>query len=152
MPGRLATLVVATALMATTSRATPPPISGEQVIRGQIEQFFLALSTQDIAQWSKVTSAEFYAFDGGLTYDRSGLWNTVAKTLKSAHYVWKPDVQVIRVSGKLATAVWVNHGSVDRGDGPVPVTWLETATFLQTGADWKVVFLSSQRALLSSAR
>ncbi len=124
-----------------------PRATAEKQVVDVLRQGFAALRNDDLAAWSRETTADFYAFDGGLRFDRLGLFGVI----KEAHaarkvFVWTVTEPDSHVRCDWAWVAYTNRGSVRDAEGePVPVTWLESAVLRYEGGRWRLAFLHSTR-------
>jgi len=108
---------------------------------------YAAATADDLEKMHSVTTADFYAFDGGKRLDGDALFQLV----KSAHaggtvFVWTVTEPEVHLSCNVAWISYVNQGSVKNASGTTKVTWLESAVLVKEKGAWRIRFFHSTRA------
>ena len=108
---------------------------------------YAAATVDDLEKMHSVTTADFYAFDGGKRFDGDALFELV----KSAHaagtvFVWTVTEPDVHLSCNVAWISCVNQGSVKNSSGTTKMTWLESAVLVKEKGAWRIRFFHSTRA------
>ncbi|MFZ0502187.1 MAG: nuclear transport factor 2 family protein [Chthoniobacterales bacterium] len=118
----------------------------EQQIIDTVSTIFTAASTDDVAKFDSVISADFYIFDGGVRFKGDAIMAFIkAQHAAGKRYernVTEPDVHI---RGDTAWIAYVNKGSIGDASGTTKQNWLESAFLEKQGGDWKIVFVHSTR-------
>ena len=112
-----------------------------------VAAFYDALRTEDKAAFQRVTTKNFYAFDGGGRYRGTALVDLVrAAHAEGVQLNWSIGPLDTKLRCDVAWSAWENVGSA--GIPPVvkPVRWLESAVLIRQEGRWKIDFFHSQRA------
>lgn len=134
---------------ATTEPCAVPPSVKAQVVQ-TIQTMYDAATKDDITLFNKVTTPDFYAFDGGLQYPQ----DAIMKLIKQLHakgmvFVWtvnEPQVQIACNSNpKIAWITYINRGSVIDNSGTTKLQWLESAVLQKESGQWRIRFFHSTR-------
>jgi hypothetical protein len=118
----------------------------EQRIIDTVSTIFTAASTDDVAKFDSVISADFYIFDGGIRFNG----NSVMAFIKAQHaagkrYEWNVTEPDVHIRGDTAWIAYVNKGSIGDASGTTKQNWLESAFLEKQGGEWKIVFVHSTR-------
>ena len=140
-------LGVATASAIAGSSAAAPPGSESVRVVSAITAMYAALQTDNLSEYRKIVSPDFYAFDQGRRFDGDAL----AKKIQSLHasgYAFKwtvtqPDVHVL---GDVAWVTYVNGGSIRNQSGESRMTWQDSTVLERRDGQWRVRFLHSSPA------
>ena len=141
-------LVMGSAAFAARSKSYCPTRPGDAAaVVGTINGFFDAASRDNLAQFKRYITRDFYAYDGGRIYRGDALLKTImALHGKGYKFVWsvtEPDVHLLCDDAWIA---YTNKGSIKAPDQPVvPTTWLKSAFLRHTHYGWKLVFFHSTR-------
>lgn len=132
--------------------AADPPVCAQSpadqaAVVEAIRTMYAAATADDMEKFNSVTTADFYAFDGGKRFDGDALMELV----KSAHaagavYVWTVTEPEVHVSCNVAWISYVNRGSMKNASGLTKLTWLESAVLVKEKGKWRIRFFHSTRA------
>jgi Domain of unknown function (DUF4440) len=111
-----------------------------------IRQMYAAAAKDDLDGFHRVTTAEFFAFDGGRRFDGDSLMNLI----KTAHdagkrYEWKVTAPEVHLTCNDAWIAYTNRGSLQDESGTKSLTWLESAFLRKEEGGWKIQFFHSTR-------
>jgi hypothetical protein len=118
----------------------------EQQIIDTVSTIFTAASTDDVAKFDSVISADFYIFDGGVRFNGDSIMALIkAQHAAGKRYEWNVTEPDVHIHGDTAWIAYVNKGSIGDASGTTKQNWLESAFLEKQGGDWKIVFLHSTR-------
>ena len=118
----------------------------EQQIIDTVSTIFTAASTDDVAKFDSVISADFYIFDGGVRFNGDGIMAFIkAQHAAGKRYKWNVTEPDVHIRGDTAWIAYVNKGSIGDASGTTKQNWLESAFLEKQGGDWKIVFVHSTR-------
>jgi hypothetical protein len=122
------------------------PVADEEKVIEVVRLMYVALTNDDLAQFSNVASPDFYAFDVGKRLTGEELMELV----KNAHadgkvYVWKVTEPQVHIDGKTAWITYVNRGSLQDAGGKKDLVWLESAILRKDNGVWRIQFFHSTR-------
>lgn len=140
-------LGVATATALAGSSVAAPPGSESSRALAAITAMYAALQTDNLSEYRKIVSPDFYAFDQGRRYDGDALAEEI-KSLHASGYVFRwtvtrPDVHVL---GDVAWVTYVNRGSIRDKSRESRMTWQDSAVLQRVHGRWRVWFLHSSLA------
>ena len=119
----------------------------DAVVRG----FYDALSRDDLNGFARVTTSNFYSFDGGQRYAGNALAELVRDThARGVQLNWTIGPIDTHSGCDMAWAAWENVGSVGTIAELKPVRWLESAVLVKRDGRWKIDFFHSARAATAS--
>jgi hypothetical protein len=137
-------LAIAFCLMGS-AQASPAP-ADEEAVAQTLRLMYVALTKDDAAQLRTVTTADFYAFDGGekLTGDE------LVALIKKLHaagktFVWTVTEPKVRIENAVSWITYLNRGSVQDAAGKKATSWLESAVLLKEAGIWRIQFFHSTR-------
>lgn len=142
------TLLLAATLCGAARADSTMDVSEQEKTIEAVRQMFIALASDDIAQFRAVTAPDFYAFDVGKRFTGDELMQLV----KEAHaagtiFVWEVTEPRAHVDRQMAWMTWVNRGSIENAAGKKTLTWLESAALHKSDGAWRIHFLHSTRAI-----
>ena len=106
-----------------------------------------ALRADDAEAFKRVTTATFYAYDGGERYDGTALVDFIRNAHASGTRItWSLGPMDTKRRCDVAWSAWENVGSVGKPPEIKPVRWLESAVFVRQDGHWKIDFFHSHRA------
>ena len=118
----------------------------EQQIIDTVSTIFTAASTDDVAKFDSVISADFYIFDGGVRFKGDAIMAFIkAQHAAGKRYEWNVTEPDVHIRGDTAWIAYVNKGSIGDASGTTKQNWLESAFLEKQGGDWKIVFVHSTR-------
>ena len=118
----------------------------EQQIIDTVSTIFTAASTDDVAKFDSVISADFYIFDGGVRFKGDAIMAFIkAQHAAGKRYEWNVTEPDVHIHGDTAWIAYVNKGSIGDASGTTKQNWLESAFLEKQGGDWKIVFVHSTR-------
>jgi ketosteroid isomerase-like protein len=118
----------------------------EQQIIDTVSTMFTAASTDDVAKFDSVISADFYIFDGGVRFNGDSIMALIkAQHAADKRYGWNVTEPDVHIHGDTAWIAYVNKGSIGDASGTTKQNWLESAFLEKQGGDWKIVFVHSTR-------
>ncbi len=137
-------LAIAFFLMGPSQAFSAPP--AEEAVAQTLRLMYVALTKEDTAQLRAVTTADFYAFDGGEKMTGDELMSLI-KSLHAAGktFVWTVTEPRVRIENAVAWITYLNRGSVQDAAGKKDVSWLESAVLLKEGGTWRIQFFHSTR-------
>ena len=134
-------LIIMTLLAGNINAGTP-----EQQVIDTVSTIFTAASTDDVAKFESVISADFYIFDGGVRFKGDAIMAFVkAQHAAGKRYEWNVAEPDVHIHGDTAWIAYVNKGSIGDASGTTKQNWLESAFLEKQGGDWKIVFMHSTR-------
>ena len=118
----------------------------EQQVIDTVSTIFTAASTDDVAKFDSVISADFYIFDGGVRFKGDAIMAFIkAQHAAGKRYEWNVTEPDVHIHGDTAWIAYVNKGSIGDASGTTKQNWLESAFLEKQGGDWKIVFVHSTR-------
>ena len=138
--------VLAMALCFIRPCSTSPATADEEAVAQTLRLMYAALTKEDTAQLRAVTTADFYAFDGGEKMTGDELMALI-KSLHAAGktFVWTVTEPRVRIENTVAWITYLNRGSVQDAAGKKDVSWLESAVLLKEAGTWRIQFFHSTR-------
>jgi hypothetical protein len=116
-------------------------------VDGTVRAFFDALRHEDKAAFQRLTTASFYAYDGGKRYAGTELVDVVRDAhARGVQLSWSIGPLDTKLRCNVAWTAWENDGSAGIPPDVKPVRWLESAVLVRQNAEWKIDFFHSQRA------
>ena len=127
--------------------ACPTSPRAESEIEQAVQAFYAALRTDDAAAFRRVTTARFYAFDGGARYDGTALVDLVRDAHANGIQLnWSVGPLDTQRRCDVAWSAWINQGSAGTPPDVKPVRWLESAVLVHQDGQWKIDFFHAHRA------
>jgi hypothetical protein len=126
--------------------ASQPASTDEEAVVQAIRLMYVALTNEDPAQLRAVTTADFYAFDGG----KNMTGDELLALIKGIHaggrtIVWNVTEPRVRFEGKMAWITYLNRGYSQDAAGKKDVSWLESAVLQKEKDTWRLQFFHSTR-------
>ena len=112
-----------------------------------MESMYVAVTNDDLAMFGKVTTPDFFSFEGGVRMSGDDLMQLI----KGAHaagkvYVWRVTEPKVKLYGRAALITYTNRGSIQDADGSKKeVSWLESALLEKDHGAWRIHFFHSTR-------
>jgi hypothetical protein len=132
---------------ATAASVCAPASSASTAVVGVVSDMFEALRTDSLDRLRQVTSAGFYAYDGGMRFTAPAMIDFIKKGHASGkRWVWSITDPEVHVACNLAWMTYVNQGAVEDASGRQPLTWLESAVLEYSDGRWQIQFVHSTRA------
>jgi len=143
-------LLFALALIAQSGRAQSCKTTDtdKAAVVDALRTFYLGAAGADMAKMHRVTAPNFYAFDGGVQFNRLDDLVKAVKTYQDqgVKFVWSVTRPQVTIHCKEAWITYVNDGSIQMpNSAPTPTQWLESAILEKQGSVWKIVFFHSSR-------
>jgi Domain of unknown function (DUF4440) len=111
-----------------------------------LKQMYVAATNDDIALFHRVTTTDFYAFDGGRRLSGDALMELIQSAHKAGkRYVWTVNEPDVRLACNDAWIAYTNRGSIQDASGTKDLTWLESAFLHKEAGAWKIQFFHSTR-------
>ena len=123
----------------------------QQVI-DTVANMFAAVKMRDKTAFKAVLHEDFLLHENGQRLNADGIFELIVNAQDGgAEFDWNIIEPRVYVEGNLACLAYRNCGSVTRGGDRQSVEWLESATLIKDGDEWKVAFMSSMRESQHSA-
>lgn len=145
-------LIAAVALSASLFVSLPclaaqcAPANSEAQVAQTARDMFAATQALDTEKFKALTTANFYAYDGGKRFDGLGLLDLIRGAMaQGRRFEWTVQDTDVHIDCATATLVYVNRGAVGDAKAMTPMTWLESDTLRWENGRWKIAFLHSTR-------
>jgi hypothetical protein len=112
-----------------------------------MSQLLSSMRTEDLDGFEAVTTADFYAYDGGQRFTGRALFELIKQGHAAGKkWQWSVTEPSVHVSCNLAWISYVNRGSVEDASGRQTLAWLESAVLEFDSGQWRIHFVHSTRA------
>ena len=128
-----------------SAQSCPDLPSEHEAVAQAVRTMYAAASKDDDTLMRKVLAPDFYAFDGGIAYPGTGIFDYV-KILQNKGYlfVWTVPNPTVHTACNMAWITYTNVGSITDPSGKVtPRQWLESAVLQREGGQWLMRFFHS---------
>jgi hypothetical protein len=131
---------------ATAKQQCAPAASAPGEVLDTIKQMFVAARADDLPALVAVTTADFYAYDGGKRFTAQTLMELIRKLHAAGkHYEWNVTDPEVHIACNFAWVTYVNRGSIEDAAGHQDLTWLESVILEYDNRQWRARFLHSTR-------
>ncbi|MFQ5705610.1 MAG: nuclear transport factor 2 family protein [Gemmatimonadales bacterium] len=114
----------------------------QQSVENLLNEFFVALGTNDVAKLDSTLAWDFYLFENGTVWNRDSLVNIMPRTKGRSWHVGSLRFQA---AGRLVHVTYHNSGEVNLPDTTITRAWLESALIREEKGRYQIEFLHSTR-------